>query len=52
MLQPVLIESQIKAIAMAASSLAKQLPYFEPKDLNAKKPINREIQVCNLNMFY
>ncbi|XP_025077946.1 NGFI-A-binding protein 1-like isoform X5 [Pomacea canaliculata] len=44
MLQPVLIESQIKAIAMAASSLAKQLPYFEPKDLNAKKPINREIQ--------
>ena len=45
MLQPVLLESQIQAIAMAAGNRAKQLPYFQPKDLNSKKPINREIQV-------
>lgn len=43
-IQPVLLENQVQAIAMAANNLSKQLPYFEPKDLNSKKPVNREIQ--------
>lgn len=42
---PVLVESQIQAIADAAERLAKDLPSFEPKGLNLKKSINREIQV-------
>ncbi|XP_064595424.1 uncharacterized protein LOC135462023 isoform X2 [Liolophura sinensis] len=41
---PVLVESQIQAIADAAERLAKDLPSFEPKGLNLKKSINREIQ--------
>lgn len=44
MMQPVLLEAQIGAIAMAAASLTTKLPGFEPKDLNSKKPVNREIQ--------
>ncbi|KAL8621258.1 hypothetical protein ACOMHN_018558 [Nucella lapillus] len=44
MLQPVLMDSQIQAISMAAATIASKLPLFQPKDLNSKKPINREIQ--------
>ncbi|XP_076437184.1 NAB transcription cofactor mab-10-like isoform X2 [Babylonia areolata] len=44
LLQPLLMEAQVQAIAMAAANIAKQLPFFQPKDLNSKKPVNREIQ--------
>ncbi|XP_041371937.1 NGFI-A-binding protein 1-like isoform X2 [Gigantopelta aegis] len=44
MCTPVLVESQINAIAVAAEKLAKELPPFEPKELNMKKQINRDIQ--------
>ncbi|XP_052829809.1 NGFI-A-binding protein homolog isoform X8 [Octopus bimaculoides] len=42
---PVLVESQIIAIAEAAARVAKDSPGFEPKELNLKKQINREIQM-------
>ncbi|XP_070174894.1 NGFI-A-binding protein homolog isoform X2 [Littorina saxatilis] len=45
MLQPVLLENQILAISTAAGALIKRLPPFEPKELNPKKQINREIQI-------
>ncbi|XP_061181409.1 NGFI-A-binding protein homolog isoform X1 [Saccostrea echinata] len=40
---PILVESQINAIAQAAARLAKELPPFDMKKLNMKKPINKEI---------
>ncbi|KAK3106615.1 hypothetical protein FSP39_023686 [Pinctada imbricata] len=40
---PMLADSQISAIAEAASKLAKELPPFDAKRLNMKKPINVEI---------
>lgn len=43
---PILAESQINAIAQAAARLAKELPPFDMKKLNMKKPINKEIMVC------
>lgn len=46
---PVLVESQIIAIAEAAARVAKESPGFEPKELNLKKQINREIQII-MNM--
>ncbi|XP_029646848.1 inner centromere protein A isoform X2 [Octopus sinensis] len=46
---PVLVESQIIAIAEAAARVAKDSPGFEPKELNLKKQINREIQMV-MNM--
>ncbi|KAJ8306816.1 hypothetical protein KUTeg_014900 [Tegillarca granosa] len=42
---PVLVESQINAIAEAAAKLSKELPPFEPKGLSLKKQINREILI-------
>ncbi|XP_052701197.1 NGFI-A-binding protein homolog isoform X2 [Crassostrea angulata] len=42
---PILAESQINAIAQAAARLAKELPPFDMKKLNMKKPINKEIMV-------
>lgn len=42
---PILVESQINAIAQAAARLAKELPPFDMKKLNMKKPINKEIMV-------
>ncbi|ESO86781.1 hypothetical protein LOTGIDRAFT_128532 [Lottia gigantea] len=44
MMTPVLVESQINAIAEAAAKFAKDMSHYEPKELNLKKPINREIQ--------
>ena len=43
---PILVDNQISAIAQAAARLAKELPPFEMKKLNIKKPINKEIMVC------
>ena len=43
--QTVLVESQINAIAESAAKLASELPPFEPRNLNTKKQINREIMV-------
>nr|XP_022341150.1 NGFI-A-binding protein homolog isoform X5 [Crassostrea virginica] len=40
---PILVDNQISAIAQAAARLAKELPPFEMKKLNMKKPINKEI---------
>ncbi|XP_071155368.1 NGFI-A-binding protein 1-like isoform X3 [Mytilus edulis] len=40
---PVLVESQINAIAEAATNIAKAIPYFEAKPLNMKKQINKDI---------
>lgn len=42
---PVLVENQITSLAEAAANLAKDLPFFDAKPLNLKKPINREIMV-------
>ncbi|KAK3579273.1 hypothetical protein CHS0354_033351 [Potamilus streckersoni] len=42
---PVLLETQIHALAEAAARLAKTLPSFEAKKMNMKKPISREIQM-------
>lgn len=42
---PILVESQINAIAQAAARLSKELPPFDMKKLNMKKPINKEIMV-------
>ncbi|KAL3837141.1 hypothetical protein ACJMK2_022519 [Sinanodonta woodiana] len=42
---PVLLETQINALAEAAARLAKTLPSFEAKKMNMKKPISREIQM-------
>ncbi|XP_050407506.2 NGFI-A-binding protein 1 isoform X2 [Patella vulgata] len=48
MMTPVLVESQINAIADAAAKFAKEMTNYEPKDLNLKKQINREIQAVML----
>jgi len=45
-----LSEEQIAAIAAAANTMGKTLPPYAPKPLNMKKPIDKEIQVCNLCM--
>lgn len=42
---PVLTESQIRAIAQAAEKLAKSLPLLDPKPMNTKKQICKEIEV-------
>jgi hypothetical protein len=42
---PVLVESQINSIAQAAAQLAKELPPFEAKGLNLKRPLDRDIHV-------
>ena len=44
--QPTLSEAQIQTIADAANRLAKTLPKFEPKWMNIKKSLSREIEVC------
>ncbi|XP_013381467.1 uncharacterized protein LOC106152439 isoform X4 [Lingula anatina] len=41
---PVLVESQIAAIAEAAEKLVPTLPQFEPKPMNMRKQINKEIE--------
>ena len=43
--QSALTEGQLKAIEKAAEELAKTLPEYEPKPLNMKKLINKEIEV-------
>ncbi|XP_013381464.1 NGFI-A-binding protein 1 isoform X2 [Lingula anatina] len=47
---PVLVESQIAAIAEAAEKLVPTLPQFEPKPMNMRKQINKEIEeVINMD---
>ncbi|KAK2140852.1 hypothetical protein LSH36_1227g00010 [Paralvinella palmiformis] len=43
--QSALTEGQLKAIEKAAEELAKTLPQYQPKPLNMKKFINKEIEV-------
>jgi len=45
--QSALTEGQLKAIEKAAEELAKTLPQYQPKPLNMKKFINKEIEVAH-----